>query len=120
MVRFARPASAVAALHAVLGRGIETPEVALLPRAGAHHGRAIAVEGHHYGAAVHLASRVAGLARPGQLLVTSEVARAAQSLGSVTIHLGTRELRNISKPIEVWEVRLEAGPDRSLDVVDEI
>jgi class 3 adenylate cyclase len=107
MLRFPTPAGAVTALHDLFQREIATPEAVLLPRAGAHHGRAVAVDGDYYGAAVNLASRVAGYARPGQLIVTGEIAHAAQQLGSVITHLGTPALRNVSESIDLWEVRLD-------------
>ena len=106
MLRFPTPTHAVVALQELIQREIATPEAVLLPRAGAHHGRAVALEGDYYGAAVNLASRVAGQAEAGQLLVTSEVASAAQRLGAVVSHLGTAELRNITDPIDLYEVRV--------------
>ena len=106
MLRFPTPTHAVVALQELIQREIATPEAVLLPRAGAHHGRAVALEGDYYGAAVNLASRVAGQAEAGQLLVTSEVASAAQRLGAVVSHLGTPELRNITDPIDLYEVRV--------------
>ncbi len=109
MLRFPTPTDAVVALQALLQREIATPDAVLLPRAGAHHGRAVAVEGDYYGAAVNLASRVAGCARAGQLLVTGEVAAAAQGLGAVITHAGQPQLRNISEPIDVWEIRVDAA-----------
>ena len=118
MLRFATPTHAVVALQELLRREIATPEAVLLPRAGAHHGRAVAVEGDYYGAAVNLASRVAGHARAGQLLVTNEVASAAQRLGSVVSHIGTPELRNISEPIDLYMVRVDAtAVETAVDIV---
>jgi adenylate cyclase len=107
MLRFPTPTHAVVALQQLIQREISTPEAVLVPRAGAHHGRAVAVEGDYYGAAVNIASRVAGQAKPGQLLVTSEVATAAQHLGSIVSHLGTPDLRNITDPIDLYEVRVD-------------
>ena len=107
MLRFPTTHAAVAALQELLRREISTPEAVLLPRAGAHHGRAVEIDGDYYGAAVNLASRVAGCAQPGQLLVTSDVAFAAQELGAVITHLGQPELRNVSDPVDLWEVRLD-------------
>jgi class 3 adenylate cyclase/YHS domain-containing protein len=113
MLRFPTPDRAVTALRALLQQEIATPDAVLLPRAGAHHGCAVAVEGDYYGAAVNLASRVAGCARPGELLVTTEVAFAAQRLGAVVSSLGTPDLRNVSEAVAVWEVEVVA---RSQDV----
>jgi adenylate cyclase len=109
MLRFPTPGRAVVALQELLSREIATPEAVLLPRAGAHHGPAVAVEGDYYGAAVNLASRVAGRAQPGQLLVTTEVALAAQEQGSLVSHVGCPPLRNISEPVDLYEVRVETA-----------
>ena len=118
MLRFPSPTRAVVALQQLLRREIATPDAVLLPRAGAHHGRAVAVEGDFYGAAVNLASRVAGCARPGQLLVTSELAFAAQQLGATITHLGSPELRNITEPLDVWEVGVDvASEETAIDIV---
>ncbi len=118
MLRFPTPTDAVLALHAVLQGESTTPDAVLRPRMGAHHGRAIEVEGDYYGAAVNLASRVAGQAKPGQLLVTGDVAAAAQELGAVITHLGTPELHNVSDPVDLWDVRLDAGSvDTTIDPV---
>ncbi|HYD09990.1 MAG TPA: adenylate/guanylate cyclase domain-containing protein [Acidimicrobiales bacterium] len=109
MLRFPTPAGAVIALQELLRREIAAADAVLVPRAGAHHGRAVAVEGDYYGAAVNLASRVAGCARAGQLLVTGEVAAAAQELGAVISHAGQPQLRNISEEIDLWEIRFDAS-----------
>ena len=118
MLRFTTPAGAVVALRRLLEQESAAPDAVLVPRAGAHHGRAVAVEGDYYGAAVNLASRVAGCAHPGQLLVTTEVALAAQRLGAVISHVGTPPLRNVSDPVDVWDVRVDAAnAATAIDVV---
>jgi class 3 adenylate cyclase/YHS domain-containing protein len=117
MLRFETASAAVIALHALFEGEIATAEAVLVPRAGAHHGPAVAVEGDYYGAAVNLASRVAGHAAAGQLLVTGVVAHAAQELGSVITHVGTPALRNISEPIDLWEVRVAT---ETLDAVTDV
>ena len=117
MLRFPTPVNAINALQELLSREITTPEAVLVPRAGAHHGCAVEVEGDYYGAAVNLAARVAGSAKPGQLVVTGAVAAAAQQLGAVINHLGTPALRNVSDPIDLWDVRVGAPVDTAIDVV---
>jgi adenylate cyclase len=81
-------------------------DAALLPRAGAHHGRAVIVDGDYYGAAVNLAARMAGQARGGQLLVTEHVAIAARDLGAIITHVGSVSLRNVTESIDVYDVRV--------------
>ena len=55
MLRFPTAVNAINALRELLSREITTPEAVLVPRAGAHHGCAVEVEGDYYGAAVNLA-----------------------------------------------------------------
>jgi adenylate cyclase len=106
MLRFPTPEAAVVALRQLLRDELVVPDATLLPRAGAHHGRAVRVEGDYYGAAVNLAARVAGQARGGQLLVTVHVAMAAQHVGAMVTHVGSISLRNVSESIDVYDVRV--------------
>ena len=118
MLRFPTPDDAVVALQELIQREISTPDAVLLPRAGAHHGSAVAIDGDYYGAAVNLAARVAGQAKAGQLLVTTEVASAAQQLGSVVRHLGTPGLRNVADPVDLYEVRVDVETiETAIDLV---
>jgi class 3 adenylate cyclase/YHS domain-containing protein len=80
-----------------------------LPRAGAHQGSAIARAGDYLGGAVNLAARVAGHASGGQLLVTPVVATAAEGLGLEVVDLGPHQLRNVSEPIDLFEIRVGEG-----------
>jgi adenylate cyclase len=75
-----------------------------LPRAGAHHGSAIARGSDYLGGAVNLAARVAGHASGGQLLATPAVARAAQRLAFDVVAFGPHQLRKVTEPIELFEV----------------
>lgn len=89
-----------------------------LPRAGAHHGPAIARNGDYLGGAVNLAARVAGQAGGGQLLVTIAVAEAASALGLGVAALGSHRLRNVSEPVDLFEVSL--GADATSHTVDPV
>jgi adenylate cyclase len=106
MLRFPTPEAAVVALRQLVQNELVVHDASLLPRAGAHHGRAVLVEGDYYGAAVNLAARVAGQARGGQLLVTADVAMAAGDLGAVVTHVGSIGLRNVSESIDIYDVRV--------------
>jgi class 3 adenylate cyclase/YHS domain-containing protein len=118
MLRFATPTAAVVALRCLLHQELAAHDAVLFPRAGAHHGRAVGVEDDYYGAAVNLASRVAGHARAGQLLVTDEVAAAARSLGAVIVHAGRPTLRNMSEPVDLWDIAVDMGDaDTTIDLV---
>lgn len=80
-----------------------------LPRAGAHHGIAIARGGDYFGGAVNLAARVAGHASGGQLLATEAAADAARHLALEVLALGPHQLRNVSEPIDLFEIRVDPG-----------
>jgi adenylate cyclase len=118
MLRFSTPEAAIAALRELLRRELVVGDAVLLPRAGAHHGRAVAVDGDYYGAAVNLAARVAGEARGGQLLVTTRAAMAARDLGAIVSHVGSIQLRNVTESVDVYDVRVaEAGDSVVTDPV---
>ena len=106
MLAFPDAQTAVGALCRILERELSDPHHNLLPRAGAHHGTAIAVDGDYIGAAVNLASRVAGVARGGQIVATTEVAIAARSESRVVTYLGPAALRNITGSIDLWEIQV--------------
>ena len=109
MLRFATPETAIVALRELLQRELVVHDAVLLPRAGAHHGQAMVVEGDYYGAAVNLAARVAGEAGGGQLLVTTRAALAARDLGAIVTHVGSVQLRNVSESVDVYDVRIGEG-----------
>ncbi len=56
------------------------------------------------GAALNLAARVMNLADGGQAFSTAVVASAADEAGVAVASLGDYELKNIAKPVEVFEV----------------
>jgi class 3 adenylate cyclase/YHS domain-containing protein len=112
MLRFTTPEAAIVGLREVFERELVVGDTVLLPRAGAHHGPAVVVEGDYYGAAVNLAARVAGRAGGGQLLVTERAALAARDLGAIVTHLGSVQLRNVSESVDIYDVRVGEGNDR--------
>ncbi len=61
------------------------------------------------GAALNLAARVMNLADGGQSFATAIVASAANEAGVQVASLGDYELKNISKPVEVFEVLWAEG-----------
>ncbi len=78
-------------------------------RAGLHHGDAVERGGDWFGATVNLAARVAAQAHGGQVLATDVVARAAVAAGVPVVDLGSFELRHITQPVELFEVRVCPG-----------
>ena len=111
MLRFATPEAAIVVLRTLLQQELVVRDAVLLPRAGAHHGHAVVVDGDYYGAAVNLAARVAGEAGGGQLLVTTRVAIAARDFGAIVTHIGSVQLRNVSQSVDVYDVRVDEEAD---------
>jgi adenylate cyclase len=118
MLTFPDPRRAVDALRAVLASELVHHDTVLLPRAGAHHGIAVAADGDFYGSGVNLAARVASQAGGGELLVTAEIAMAARDSGAVVTHLGAIELRNIPAPVDIYRVQIaETTAETAVDPV---
>jgi YHS domain-containing protein len=89
-----------------------------IARAGLHHGPAIERGGDFFGATVNLAARVAGLAQGGQVLGTRPVAETARRRGIRVADLGTFELRNLTTPVELFDLGLcPDSTDRAVDPV---
>lgn len=107
MLAFPNPVAALTALERVFTDDESASSVTLLPRAGAHHGRAIRDGDDFYGHAVNIAARVAAQAAGGQLLVTDGVAVAARDRGHLISHIGSVSLRNIAEPIDLYEIDLD-------------
>jgi class 3 adenylate cyclase len=118
MLAFPTPRRAIDALRLLLRSELIHRDAVLLPRAGAHHGPALAVDGDFYGAGVNLAARVAGQARGGELLVTEEAAMAARDAGAVVTHMGPIELRNVPAPVDIYRIEVtDTAPDAAVDPV---
>ena len=79
------------------------------PRAGIAYGNMLAHGGDYYGSVVNLASRVADIAVPWEILVTDDLAsRVAHS--HPTESAGRRLLKGFAEPVPLFEVRRE-GPN---------
>jgi adenylate cyclase len=76
------------------------------PHAGVGFGPLVSRGGDYYGSVVNLASRIADLAVPGEVLATDEVQRAAVgSDGRFEFHpAGRRMLKGFADPIPLWSV----------------
>jgi adenylate cyclase len=105
MSSFRDPAAAVLSTIEVSRR---TSEVGLPPaHAGIAVGPVIFQDGDYYGRTVNLASRLAGLAEPGQTLVDAEVVRLVGERGDIDFHgLGDVPVKGMASPIEVFEAAL--------------
>lgn len=75
-------------------------------RAGLHHGTAIERDGDVFGAAVNLASRVAGEAHPAEVLGTRPIAEAAHARKIPVADLGKVMLKNVREAIPLYSLAL--------------
>jgi adenylate cyclase len=83
----------------------------LAVRVGLHHGPAVRRGDDWFGSTVNVAARVAALARPGEVLLTAETARAAGELEAISfINRREAKLRNLPRPIEL----VTAASDREV------
>ncbi len=76
------------------------------PHAGVGFGPLVARGGDYYGSVVNLASRIADLAVPGEVLVTEAVENAApENDGRFRFEpAGRRSLKGFAQPIPLWSV----------------
>ena len=85
-------------------------------RVGLHHGPAVQRDGDFFGSTVNLAARVSSVATGGEVLVSGETAAKVPGLAGVLFESrGRHELRNISRPVELFAaVRLGEQSGQSL------
>ena len=103
MLHFRRPAGAVEASLAMVG---ELPSAGLPPaHVGVAAGPVVVQGGDYFGRTVNLASRVAGRAQAGQVLVTEAVAAAVPGDGVAFSDLGELRLKGFSAPVRLLEAR---------------
>lgn len=81
---------------------------ALGVRVGVHTGPAVERDGDWFGATVNVVARVAAEARADEVLLTRATLDAAQPIGPehVIEALGVRRLKNISRPAEIYALRV--------------
>jgi len=80
------------------------------PRGGLAFGDVVARQGDYYGEVVNLASRLADLAIPGELLADDGTREAASSSGLVFEAAGRRQLKGFDEPVTVYSVRRPLSP----------
>lgn len=112
MLSFPDPESAIQGLGRLLQACRNEPRLPLT-RAGITHGLVIRREGDLFGSTVNIASRIARLASPGQLLATRPVADAAEKQGIQVKALGKTALRSVAEEIDLFEIELAPAPDTS-------
>ncbi|MDP3713740.1 MAG: adenylate/guanylate cyclase domain-containing protein [Mycobacteriales bacterium] len=102
-----------AGMLAALRAGVEQQgdaELCLRVRAGVHCGPVLLVRTAHgddvLGHTVNVAARLAGIAAPGELLMTAAAVAEAGTTACDAVPLGARPLRHIAGPIEAWSLPL--------------
>jgi class 3 adenylate cyclase/YHS domain-containing protein len=103
MVRFVTAEGAVSTMRRFVAASIDQPQFPLA-RAGFHDGPAMPRGNDWLGATVNLAARIAARASGGQVLATEGVAEAARIEGLEVIELGATPLRNVSQPVQIFEI----------------
>ena len=103
MFYFRDPAGAVASALEMVGK---VPEAGLPPaHVGVAAGPVVAYGGDYFGRTVNLASRIAGRARAGQVLVSERVVEAAASDQAMFTEVGEVNLKGFLRPVKVFEAR---------------
>jgi class 3 adenylate cyclase len=78
---------------------------------GLHAGDVIREDSNVFGGAVNIASRISGLAAPGEVLVSQTVRDLARTSAGVSFEdRGKHELKGVSEPVRVFAVRSQEGP----------
>jgi adenylate cyclase len=103
MFYFRDPGGAVASALEMVG---EVPEAGLPPaHVGVAAGPVVAYGGDYFGRTVNLASRIAGRAGTGQVLVTERVVEAAAPDEAMFTEIGEVGLKGFLRPVKVFEAR---------------
>jgi adenylate cyclase len=102
---------AVELQRAMVARNADIPSAKRIEfRIGIHQGDIIVEDGDIFGDGVNLAARLEGLAEPGGICVSARVQEdAAGRLDLAFEDMGEQQVKNISRPVRVFRVRLE-GP----------
>jgi adenylate cyclase len=87
-------------------------------RIGIDVGAAVEQDGAYFGSALNIAARVAAHARSGQILCTRDVAAAVRGMSDLRcVALGTVRFKNVSEPVEVFEIASAGQPSAVVDPV---
>ena len=102
MLSFRDPAHGVAAAARLVRELRETLRVPA--HAGVHAGPVIQRDRDLFGRTVNLASRIAGQAGPGEVLVSAEVAGLVRSNGVRFEEIGTARLKGFEEPVRLFRL----------------
>jgi class 3 adenylate cyclase len=79
-------------------------ELGLEVRSGLHTGECELIDGKVGGIAVHIGARIASLAQPGEVLVSSTVKDLVAGSGIEFVDRGEHQLKGISEPWHLFTV----------------
>lgn len=103
MFHFAEPAAAVRSCLEMVG---QAPRQGLPPaHVGVHAGPVVFRDGDYYGRTVNVASRIAGHAGEGDVLVSYDVVRVASDTSLRFEPVGPVELKNVAVPVVLYRAR---------------
>lgn len=85
-------------------------EEGLPAHAGIHAGSMMEYDGDYYGSTVNLASRLAGQAGAGELVVSAAVMENTPAIGFDFELLEPVQLKGIDRPVEIYRVVTRSGP----------
>ncbi len=101
--------SARQAIEAALACGAAGSHAGLPLHLGLHAGDVIREDNNVYGGAVNIASRIAGLSAPGEVLVSDIVRGLARTSAGVQFEdRGEQELKGVAEAVRVWAVLQKA------------
>jgi len=84
---------------------VETEPFFPIVHAGIHAGKVLEQEGHYFGSALNIASRVASHARGCQILCTNAVAEMAGEMEDIKYEaVGEVNFKNIFEPVALFEI----------------
>lgn len=86
-------------------------------RIGIHEGPTTVRGGDVFGQTVNIAARVASEAHAGQVLVTPQVLEVATASSTEPLSIGTRTFRNVSTPIELFDICHDRSTDKFIDPI---
>src|SRR5207249_11097898 len=97
--------SARHAIEAALACGRAGEGAGMSLHLGLHAGDVIREDNNVYGGAVNIASRISGLAAPGEVLVSETVRSLARTSAGVRFEdRGEQAVKGVGEPVRVWAV----------------
>ena len=101
LLHFADPGDAVRASIDIVD---ESPARGLPPaHVGVNAGPLLFDQGDYFGRTINVASRIVGLAKPGQVLVGEALVGAVSEVGFRLGEIGTFEVKGVADPIRIFE-----------------